>query len=649
MLLSLAATVAAAEPWKPILRDESTSIYRWQSTCNSYVVVRNNQALVVDPGDGTVLNKLAEIGIERATMILLTSHHRERLQGIVTADLAGTVVAGPQAERPLLEDPTSFRKWYPTLGDKFSVYGASYVRPSRLPITLGQGLTDGETFTWQDLKITCLETPGNSPGGMTYLLEVDGKLAGLSGGVIYDGAKMVNWFDTEWDYGFAKGLDTLIESVSGLIDQRPAVLLPAYGRVIKDAPEQLSLYHEKLKQFREKYVRGYPVFGMTNKQRDPISTPTKVSGLHQVTPHLFKLGESEKGWNFAIIISDEGHGLILDAGLLPATKLEELIVGMRQHLGLKKIDAFWISHMHGDHFLQGPLLREKYGAESWTLDRIVDKIENPRRYDYAALVSAYGNGVDGMPIDKAFADGESIVWQGYKVQVDWMPGQTEFGCSLWLNIDGNRIVFTGDNLFGDPSDPAQDGHEAVVARNSCVFEEGYLQGSQYLLDLQPDIVMGSHSYVMPNPRAFLQRYHRWAEEIIELYKELLPGDHYEYRFDPYWVSAYPYRVDLTAENRQTVKITVRNYRDRPEQHRVTFQPPPGVHVEPAVLEGTVAAKSRETFEVVITSNPAATTSDIGIVAMDITLDADLNGDRYGEWFDFLVRTKRTNESDSAGP
>ncbi|MEX1040719.1 MAG: MBL fold metallo-hydrolase [Pirellulaceae bacterium] len=645
MLLALPANVPAAEPWSPVLRGDSTSIYRWQSTCNSYVILRNNQALIVDPGDGEVLSRLAEIGVERVNMILLTSHHRERLQGIVSANLAGTLVAGPQAERALLENPTSFRKWYPTLGDKYSVYGASYVRPPRLPITLGQALTDGKTLTWQDLDITCLETPGNSPGGMTYLVEVDGKKVAFSGGVMHDGSKLVNWFDTEWDYGFAKGLDTLIQSVAGLTEQRPEIFFPAYGPVIHDAPEQLATYREKLARFREKYVRGYPVFGMTNKQRDPISTRTKVPGLNQVTPHLFKLGDAEKGWNFAIIISDEGHGLILDAGLLPAAKLEELIVGMREHLGLKKIDAFWISHMHGDHFLQGPLLREKYGAESWTLDRIVDKIENPRRYDYAALVSAYGAGIDGMPIDKAFRAGESVDWQGYQVQVDWMPGQTEFGCSLWLDIDDQRIVFTGDNLFGDPSDPDQNGHEAVVARNSCIFEEGYLQGSKYLLELKPDIVMGSHSYVMPNPRAFLERYHRWAGEIIELYKDLLPGDRYEYRFDPYWVSAYPYRVDLTAENRRTVKITIRNFRDRPQQHRVEFKPPPGVQVEPAILEGTVAAESRETFEVVVTSDPTATTSDIGIVAMEITLDDD----RYGEWFDFLVRTKRSKESDSAGP
>lgn len=317
------------------------------------------------------------------------------------------------------------------------------------------------------------------------------------------------------------------------------------------------------------------------------------------------------------IVIDLGDASVLDAA---------------RSLGIKQIDAFWISHMHGDHFLLGPLLRDKYGAESWTLDRVVGPIENPCHYDYAALVSAYGNGFDGMPIDKALADGESIQWEGYRIQVDWMPGQTEFGCSLWLELDGKRIVFTGDNLFGNPADPDQDGHEAVVARNSCIFEEGYLQAANYLLELDPDIVMGSHSYVMPEPRGFIERYHRWATEIIDIYRDLLPGTHYEYRFDPYWVSAYPYRVELADDKPRTVEITVRNFRDAPQQHRVQLQPPPGVVAEPAVLEGVVAANSRQAYPVTLTAQPADAPAGVGIVALDVTLDEH----RYGQWFDFMI-------------
>ena len=147
----------------------------------------------------------------------------------------------------------------------------------------------------------------------------------------------------------------------------------------------------------------------------------------------------------------------------------------------------------------------------WTLDRIADKVENPLRYDYCALITSYNPEYEGLKVDRPLRDGEVVDWEGLKLHIDWMPGQTEFGNCLWLELDGKRIAFTGDNLFGDPADPAQNGHEAVVARNSAIFEEGYLLGSRYLRDLKPDIVMGAHNVLMANPAAFLDRYHEWSQ------------------------------------------------------------------------------------------------------------------------------------------
>jgi glyoxylase-like metal-dependent hydrolase (beta-lactamase superfamily II) len=312
---------------------------------------------------------------------------------------------------------------------------------------------------------------------------------------------------------------------------------------------------------------------------------------------------------------------------------------MKTHLGLKGIDAVWISHMHGDHFTLAAALKKHYGVKTWTLDRIVDPIENPTRYDYCALITSYRPEYEGLKIDRPIRDGEVIDWEGYKLHVDWMPGQTEFGNCLWLELDGKRIAFTGDNLFGDPSDPAQNGHEAVVARNSAIFEEGYFLGSRYLRDLKPDIVSGAHSVLMANPAAFLQRYHEWSKRIIAHYRELLPDPNYEYLFDPFWVRAYPYRVDLAVEETQTLQITVRNFRDRVQRHRIELKLPPGIEAEPKVLEGSVAAMSRHAFDVKLTvKDRAALGAGVQIVPFDIALD----GRRYGELFDFLVlgRTER---------
>ena len=54
-----------------------------------------------------------------------------------------------------------------------------------------------------------------------------------------------------------------------------------------------------------------------------------------------------------------------------------------------------------------------------------------------------------------------------------------------------------------------------------------------------------------------------------------------------------------------------------------------------MLEGTIDAESRQSYPVKLTVNRHAVPSGVQIVPFDITLD----GKRYGELFDFLIRVK----------
>lgn len=610
------------------------NLFSWNDVCNVYVLRDGDEALLINLGDGSILDHLGTIGVKHVSWLLLTDHHREQFQGIARLDRSTTKIAAPEAEQALLETPTDFRKWRARLGDLHTVHGASYVRPPRAAVSLDRALESNETFTWKGLRLQCLATPGHSPGGMSYAFRIGERTALFPGGVIHDGARMTNWFDTEWDYGFAKGIDALLGSVEQLREKEFDLALPSHGPVITNPRAQLAAYHEKLTTFRKRYVRGYPVFDSTPGKFDPLSEPTKVPNVNRVSPHLYKLSREHHGKNFAIIISDSGKGLIVDCGLFPETMLDQIIAGMKEHLGLKEIDALWVTHMHGDHFLLGPALQKKHGAETWALDRIADKCEHPLHFDYAALVSAYGDGFEGMTIDRRFRSGDTLEWEGYTLHMDWMPGQTEFGGCLWLELDGKRVAFTGDNLFGNPRDETHDGHECVVARNSGILEEGYLHAAKYLQELKPDLLMGGHSFVMDQPAEFIERYHAWAAGMIAIYEDLLPDEDYEYLFDPYWVSAYPYRVDLSEDQEALVHITVRNFRDRSQRHEIALQLPPGVTADPPLLAGTIPAHSRRTFPVKLNLDRRTGPQGLQIGTFDITLD----GKRHGELFDFLIRT-----------
>src|SRR6476620_347618 len=94
---------------------------------------------------------------------------------------------------------------------------------------------------------------------MTYLLRENGRTLAFTGDVMLDGAKMHTWFDTEWDYGFAAGIQALRKTVATLTDSNPTWLLPSHGPVVRDPKGQLRSFAEKLERLEKSYVRGYGV------------------------------------------------------------------------------------------------------------------------------------------------------------------------------------------------------------------------------------------------------------------------------------------------------------------------------------------------------------------------------------------------------
>jgi hypothetical protein len=80
-----------------------------------------------------------------------------------------------------------------------------------------------------------------------------------------------------------------------------------------------------------------------------------------------------------------------------------------------------------------------------------------------------------------------------------------------------------------------------------------------------------------------------------------------------------------------VALHVRNFRKTSQAHRIEIHTPPGLVVEPSVLEGELLPESRKAFPIRIKATAEAA-SGVRIVGLDVTLD----GHRYGERFDFVV-------------
>jgi glyoxylase-like metal-dependent hydrolase (beta-lactamase superfamily II) len=613
-------------------------LFLWSDTGNVWVLREGDAALLVNLGDGSVLDHLPEIGVQHVEWVLFTDHHREQCQGAPRLAGTGAQCGAPAAERALFEHPANFRKMQVRLKDEFTVHGASFVRPPILPVKLDRVFANMDTFTWRGHEFWCVDTKGASPGGMSYLLRAKDHWLAFTGDLVLEGAKLHTWYDSEWDYGFAAGVSALANSAGQVAGYDAEWLLPSHGNAIHHPAETLEAFQEKLMRFEKLYVRGYPEHSFSNFM-DRMSRPTKVPHVWQVSPHIFKFRGPGVFVNFYLIIADSGRAIAVDCGLMKPEVLDAAIAGMQEQLGLKKIDGVFISHMHGDHILQAPHLREKWGAQIWVLDNMRDKFEHPEWFDYCAAIQAYAQDFQGKPIervtiDRTFHDGEKFDWEGYHFTIDWMPGQTEFALAVQGMIDGRRVVFTGDNLFGDTRDPAQTGHEAMVARNSGILEEGYIVGAEYLSRSQPDLLLGGHSYVMPEPGGFIERYRQWAYKMRDAFRDLLAGEDYHYAFDPFWVRAQPYRSTLAAGGSAEITVHLRNFLPREEMRRIEIHAPPGLTVEPRVWEGKLAAQSRSEFQIQVRATGAAAPG-VNLIAFDITRD----GQRCGELFDAILEVE----------
>ena len=606
-------------------------IYLFPDICNVYVIKSGEMGLLIDLGTGDVLDHLKEIGINRIEWVLFTHHHREQTQGYPRLKNTGAKVAVPEVEKALFETPLNFRKMAPALSDSFTVHGASYVRPGITPIKADKTFAKMDDFIWQGIELWCIETAGNSPGSLSYITKKEGEWIAFTGDVMLQGSKLHTWFDTEWDYGFSKGIYALYNSLGQLEGYPLKKMLPSHGPIIENPLPQLQALRNTLREFNKLYLRGWEVSTFAGADQDRVSQPTTVPHVWQVTKHLFKFRGPEFWPNFHMILADNGHALIVDCGLFKKEFLDKSIALMKERLGLKQIDVVLVTHMHGDHCLEAPHVRDIHGAKIWTMNRVVAPVSRPLHFDYCAQVNTYGKGIDSIAFDKVFQEGDTFTWEGFKLTVDWMPGQTEFALCLHGIIDGKKVAFTGDNIFGSSSDPSQNGHEAVVARNSCILEEGYIYAAKYLKKLQPDLLLGGHSWAMAEPTKLIDRYLADAIKLKEYFEKLSFEKDYRWMYDPYWVRMEPYRVVLGKNNAAEARLVMRNFDAEPIAMKVEIVLPEGFKAEPAIISTMVAGESTTSIPIQI-SCTKETVKGLHLAALDITR----KGKRAGQLFDFIL-------------
>src|SRR5262245_32047519 len=106
----------------------SSNLFRHRDTCDVYVIRSGREATAVDFGDGSVLDRLGDLGVDAITDVVMTHHHRDVAQGLDRAVAAGVRVWVPPVEQNLFArvdehwQARPLEDYYDVRDDRFSLF-----------------------------------------------------------------------------------------------------------------------------------------------------------------------------------------------------------------------------------------------------------------------------------------------------------------------------------------------------------------------------------------------------------------------------------------------------------------------------------------------------------------------------------------------
>ncbi len=542
------------------------SVKRFGDTCNVYLLRSGREAVLVDFGSGAVLDRLEDFGVDRVTDVLVTHHHRDQVQGLERAAAAGVRIWVPPVERDLISNVD--RRWqsrqidddYDLRQDRFSLLD---------PVAVSGTVAEYRTGRYGAFDVYTLPTPGHTVGSVTYLVDVAGRRVAFTGDLLYGDGKVWSLAATQWSYSGVEGQAATIVSCGVLGDHEPDVLLPAHGDSIENPQAALATVGERLQELVD--MRLETPWNQGERLRQPFDP---------ITPHLLR--NRTMCANNYVLLSESGGALLIDFGydltaMTPSTEragrrtLLWSLDGLRRDYGVERIEVAVTTHYHDDHVAGLNLLRDVKGTEVWSPENVAPVLEDPRRYDLPCLW------FDPVPIDRRLALGEPVRWHEYELTPHALPGHTLYAAAIEFEVDGRRVLATGDQQADEAARPILN----YQYRNR--FRSGdFVRSAELYRSLRPDLMISGHWLPREVTEEYLRQLLDDAQRLADLHVELLPDE----GFGPEGLGARiePYQSAAKPGGELELEVTVSNPFTRDEVAKVRLVLPHGWRAEPPLHE-----------------------------------------------------------------
>jgi glyoxylase-like metal-dependent hydrolase (beta-lactamase superfamily II) len=604
-------------------------VFRVRDTVNVYLIRTGRQGILIDFGSGAALDQLADFGVDRVTDVLLTHHHRDVTQGLARARDAGIRIWAPPSERDLIaaaDDHWQMRPLdniYDLREDRFTILESVPIEgvvPEYRTTRFG-GDGDGKDG---GVDVLTVPTPGHTPGSVSYLIEIDGRRLAFTGDLIAAPGKVWSLAATQWTYTGIEGLGMTILSSLDLLDRSVDLVLPGHGDPIDDPDPAIRLMNDRLQALIDLRAPDWQLGGLRGRPWLEISR------------HLLRNRTSIA--NTYALLSDDGAALLIDYGYDFTQSLPDgtdrssrrpwlaSLPMLRRDFGVDRIEVAIPTHYHDDHVAGFNLLREVEATEVWAAAHMAPMLEDPHRYDLPCLW------YDPIPVERRLAFGEPVRWHEYEVTVHPLPGHTLFACAIEVEVDGRKVVATGDQQDGRWIAGERPEFLNYQYRNGFRFDD-FTESAELYRRLRPDLLISGHWLPRPVTDDYLDHLLESGRELARLHRDLLPLDEVDFGAGGFGARIEPYRSEVAPGAVVEGEVIVRNPFRVDGDAEIALVLPAGWEAEPPVCRIGLApgGEGRVPFRLRVGGQPVRRAR----IAADLTV-----GDvRFGQQAEALVTVR----------
>ena len=599
-----------------------------QGTINGVLVRSGEQTVAVysEPVSST----------KKSVAVLLTHHRRDVVAAAETAVAAGANVVAPEAERELFEATDEF--WNDFWTKRFHDYAQQSTKILTEPLKVDRWVKDGDTFDAGGVTFRVLETPGFTRGAVSYIGETDGKKVAFSGDLIYGDGQLFDLYSFQdaipearigGYHGHASRLAMLIPSLNKIAAEKPDLIIPARGPVIRNPQEAIAKLIGRVEAYYRNYLSTNALNWYFKEERMTINGRRVLGQDAEVKLMPLSVHEQTPGWIWEnstsrMLISDDGHGFLLDCGY------QRVIDGVKQLMedGLvKKVDGIFVTHYHDDHTNMVQAASEEFGCPIYSTLEYEDILENPGAYHMPATTDKAMKDVTGLK------SGHKMKWKEYELEFQFYPGQTLYHGAVLVRRNGGTPYY----FVGDAFSPSGMDDYCLLNRNLLHDDTGYPFCLKKIRELGSDYwLINEHiPYVFRFSEKELDYLETNLQKRKEILDELLPWDDINYGIDEQWATFYPRGVAAKVGKPIELQVRIQNHSPIARTFKVTPRKSHGVDILSKPAEITLQPRQSGSVSVAVSVRKAVTLPGTFVVTADI----DSEGMHFLSWADAVIRVE----------